>query len=195
MMRATSPLNAEYIFGECTRRIAANPPSDPAWCQPLTAAPRLPPQEQQQDEERYSRINRHKVQNQWRKLMRIAKVSMPALGQSGCSALSHLSFRNFPGRGADKRGRDPLPEPRARDRPQGGLPPLLQHTHSSTGSRPNPNPDGAAAIISRTPSSKCWTETSRRPTSSIRWHCGLTSRTWTSWSSCSGRGSWLWNSK
>lgn len=28
----------------------------------------------QQDEERYSRINRHKVQNQWRKLMRIAKV-------------------------------------------------------------------------------------------------------------------------
>lgn len=30
--------------------------------------------EQQQDEERYSRINRHKVQNQWRKLMRIAKV-------------------------------------------------------------------------------------------------------------------------
>merc|ERR1711939_1252608 len=28
----------------------------------------------QADEERYSRINRHKVQNQWRKLMRIAKV-------------------------------------------------------------------------------------------------------------------------
>merc|ERR1711988_1453197 len=30
--------------------------------------------ELQQDEERYSRINRHKAQNQWRKLMRIAKV-------------------------------------------------------------------------------------------------------------------------
>lgn len=28
----------------------------------------------QQDEERYSRINRHKVQNQWRKMMRMAKV-------------------------------------------------------------------------------------------------------------------------
>merc|ERR1711959_639277 len=28
----------------------------------------------QEQEERYSRINRHKVQNQWRKLMRIAKV-------------------------------------------------------------------------------------------------------------------------
>jgi len=28
----------------------------------------------QADDERYSRINRHKVQNQWRKLMRIAKV-------------------------------------------------------------------------------------------------------------------------
>jgi len=32
------------------------------------------PQELQAEEERYSRINRHKVQNQWRKLMRIAKV-------------------------------------------------------------------------------------------------------------------------
>ena len=31
-------------------------------------------QELQAEEERYSRINRHKVQNQWRKLMRIAKV-------------------------------------------------------------------------------------------------------------------------
>merc|ERR1712054_525478 len=30
--------------------------------------------ELQAEEERYSRINRHKVQNQWRKLMRIAKV-------------------------------------------------------------------------------------------------------------------------
>ena len=62
-----------------------------------TSAWRPHPQEQQQDEERYSRINRHKVQNQWRKLMRIAKV--PALLPS--PLLLALTSSLLPGRGAD----------------------------------------------------------------------------------------------